>query len=196
MLAARYHCDKHCVKMILETCQLLYCAHWVNTLGTPKWDYSSCEFEPYKKTHMNHPSSVWVRLEESHYNWVLRLGLSLCKEYTARYKKTHKCLSHLLRLSNMGFPIPGEHAKLLLKPRDHYKVATVGIPFGTEFFYCAINDEVFDKCAVYIDGKLAGVPTYRNYYFTKNWVLKWYREPVVPLWYEEIARNRKKEIGI
>ena len=28
-LAARYHCDKHVVKMILETTQLLYTTHYV-----------------------------------------------------------------------------------------------------------------------------------------------------------------------
>ena len=27
--AARWHCDKHVVKMLLETVQLLYTAHWV-----------------------------------------------------------------------------------------------------------------------------------------------------------------------
>ena len=27
--AARWHVDKHVVKMLLETCQLLYTAHWV-----------------------------------------------------------------------------------------------------------------------------------------------------------------------
>jgi len=26
--AAQAHCDKHVIKMILETCQMLYTAHW------------------------------------------------------------------------------------------------------------------------------------------------------------------------
>ena len=189
-LSAKYHCDKHCVKMILETCQLLYFAHWINTIGIPKWDFSVCTFEPYKKTHINHPCSIWVRLQSSHYLWALRLGLELCKEYTQRYRKTHKCFTHFLRLKKMGFPKPGEHVKLLAKPEKKYKKATVEVPYGTDFFYCAINDEVFKECAVYIEGELAGVSTYRNYYFKKSWVLKWYKTPKGPEWYE--SKNQKK----
>ena len=30
--AAKYHCDKHCVKMILEAGQMLCVAHWVGAL--------------------------------------------------------------------------------------------------------------------------------------------------------------------
>ena len=26
-IAARYHCDKHVIKMIIESAQMLYCAH-------------------------------------------------------------------------------------------------------------------------------------------------------------------------
>ena len=28
--AARWHVDKHICKMIIETCQLLYTAHWIH----------------------------------------------------------------------------------------------------------------------------------------------------------------------
>jgi len=44
---AHYHNDKHVVKMILETAQLLCGAHWV-TGGEA----------PYKLSHSNHPSSI------------------------------------------------------------------------------------------------------------------------------------------
>ena len=44
--------NKHIVKMILETAQLLCTAH--HELGNG-------ENVPYKKTHVNHPSTVWVR---------------------------------------------------------------------------------------------------------------------------------------
>lgn len=77
---AESHVDKHIVKMPLETAQLLCTAHWV-TGGSAK----------YKKTHVNHPSSVWVRQSILNYRWLCSLGKALCKEYTHRYGKIHKC---------------------------------------------------------------------------------------------------------
>ena len=52
-VAAKMLCDKHVVKMILETAQLLSTAHHLT--GSPL----ACKL--YKMTHKNHPSAVWVR---------------------------------------------------------------------------------------------------------------------------------------
>lgn len=185
--AARFHCNKHCLKMILETCQILYAAHWINTTD-PKWDFTICSYEPYKKTHVNHPSCIWARSHSSHYDWLIKLGLELCKEYTRRYSKDHKCYTHLLRLQKMGFPV----SKVVKEHKiDRRKMAQIEIPKGTEYFLCAINDELFDKCAVYKDGKLAGVSTYRNYYTYKEWELKWERNATdAPLWYTNLLAKR------
>ena len=81
-VAARLHCDKHVVKMILETAQMLSCAHHVN--GT-----SVSSDKLYGKTHVHHPSTVWVRSAPSHYKWAYDLFIALCDEYTLRYNKTH-----------------------------------------------------------------------------------------------------------
>ena len=86
--AAEYHCDKHVVKMILETAQLLYTCHWIlNADGLPP--------ESYKKSHINHPCAIWVRESLANYLWLCELGNYLCEEYTFRYKKTHKTQQHL-----------------------------------------------------------------------------------------------------
>tara|TARA_B100001778_G_C18522541_1_gene599614 strand:+ start:508 stop:903 length:396 start_codon:yes stop_codon:yes gene_type:complete len=58
---------------------------------------------PYKKTHINHPCAIWVRESSENYKWLCKLGLSLCKEYTIRYEKTHKCQS-ILQLLNKNIP--------------------------------------------------------------------------------------------
>ena len=79
-IAAIYHCDKHVVKMIVETAQLLATAH--HELGNG-------DKVTYKPTHKNHPSAVWARSSRLHYMYLQRLGLSLCKEYTKRYGKEH-----------------------------------------------------------------------------------------------------------
>ena len=80
--AAKMQCDKHVVKMILETAQMLSTAHHVNgsTLDTDVL---------YKKTHVNHPSSVWARASLKNYTWLYDHFIALCDEYTHRYGKTH-----------------------------------------------------------------------------------------------------------
>jgi hypothetical protein len=75
--AAKYQCDKHVIKMILETAQLL-CS--VFEPGQA----------PYKRTHYNHPSAVWTRASRANYMWLIEHGEALCYEYTRRYNKTHK----------------------------------------------------------------------------------------------------------
>lgn len=73
--AAKYQCDKHVVKMVLETAQLLCSAH---------------ETAPYKRTHYNHPCAIWTRSSMSNYDWLVRHGLALAREYAFRYNKIHK----------------------------------------------------------------------------------------------------------
>ena len=84
-LAAQYHCDKHVVKMILETAQMLCTAH--HTLDGD----AALGKGFYKCTHVNHPCSKWVRKTQGNYLWAYRLFRALCTEYTYRYGKVHLC---------------------------------------------------------------------------------------------------------
>lgn len=81
VLSARQLCDKHTVKMILESAQMLSTAH--AEYGT--W----CE-GMYKPTHKNHPCNAWLRQSHQHYEWLVDHALALCDEYTNRYGKVHK----------------------------------------------------------------------------------------------------------
>lgn len=92
--AAKYHCDKHVVKMILETAQLLSTAHHLAGSATS---------EMYRPTHINHPSAIWVRKCWHNYHWAYDLLGALCSEYKKRYGKIHKTsrlLDCLLNLPN------------------------------------------------------------------------------------------------
>lgn len=81
-ICALFHCNKHVIKMILESVQLLASAHWM----------TNSKYKPtYKLTHKNHPCSKWVRESLSNYQWLVLLTIELCKEYTFRYGKVHKC---------------------------------------------------------------------------------------------------------
>jgi len=79
-VAARYHCDKHVVKMPLETAQILSTVHW--RYGNEA---------PYKPTHEKHPCTLWAGQTAENYRWLVKLGLALCHEYTHRYDKVHAC---------------------------------------------------------------------------------------------------------
>jgi hypothetical protein len=90
--AANYHCDKHVVKMILETAQLLYSAHWIT-------NQDKLPEIAYRKTHPNHPCAIWTRESLANYTWLCELGMALCEEYTFRYDKVHKTQNHITWLS-------------------------------------------------------------------------------------------------
>lgn len=82
--AAQQQCDKHVVKMILETAQLLSTAHRVLD-GDERADNNGL----YKATHKNHPSAVWARDNSANYEWLWQHMSALMAEYTNRYGKTH-----------------------------------------------------------------------------------------------------------
>lgn len=81
-IVAKWHVDKHVVKMPLEAAQMLSTAHHV--LASPNAD------KVYKVTHVNHPCSVWTRHNAGNYLWVVSYFDALAREYTERYGKTHK----------------------------------------------------------------------------------------------------------
>lgn len=107
------HNDKHVVKMILETAQLLCGAHW--TTGSEA---------PYKLSHANHPCSKWVREDLNNYLWLCQLGLNLCWEYHHRYGKTHKSYEIIIWCCDNHPNIPDNRftSPALAMP-DEYKVA-------------------------------------------------------------------------
>ena len=81
--AARLQYNKHVVKMILESAQMLCTAH--HCYG----DKYQVENVPYKQAHLNHPSTVWTRRSKSTYMWLYNHMMALGDEYTKRYGKTH-----------------------------------------------------------------------------------------------------------
>lgn len=87
--AAQQMCDRHVVKMILESAQMLCTAHHELT--------GSDSLFLYKSTHKNHPSSIWVRQSKANYMWLYNHMMALNEEYKFRYSKTedHKSVQKL-----------------------------------------------------------------------------------------------------
>lgn len=110
--AAQWMVDKHVVKMILESAQLLSTAHRLHDgreiegksktgRKARRWVLDDArDAVVYQATHINHPSAVWCRDSVENYNWLVDHFFALMAEYTYRYNKEHKCygeLSYLLQ---------------------------------------------------------------------------------------------------
>lgn len=164
--AAEYHCDKHVVKMILESAQLLSTAHRVldgqMNIGKSKsgrnakrWTLNdSRETILYQAGHINHPSAVWSRSNIDHYRYLYDLFIFLAEEYTYRYNKVHKCTE----LAN----------------------ALISAPYNIEIEapWQDPPQAMPDECR-----QTDAVLAYRNYYLThKKSLAKWTKRPEPDWW--------------
>lgn len=85
---ARWHVDKHVVKMLLEYCQILYTVHWLTGNPLPA--------TAYKPTHKHHPSVLWAAANRKHYIWLTCLAQAVHEEYQFRYgPRSHACKPHV-----------------------------------------------------------------------------------------------------
>lgn len=161
---AKWMVDRHVVKMILETAQLLSTAHRIldgeeyiekkNGRNIKRWKLDSdLDQKIYSATHVNHPSAVWARESIQNYDWLHDHFTCLCHEYSYRYHKRHKC---------------HDMSKYLVKPPKN-------IPdVGMTPVKCAMKPEfIISEDAVI---------NYRNYYRNgKKHLFKWTdRDP--PKW--------------
>ncbi len=80
-ICAEYHCDKHVVKMILETAQMLSTAYRRNFGDND---------DLYKTAYPKHPMTIWVGDSGANFFWSVRLLDQLLYQYTMRYNKVHK----------------------------------------------------------------------------------------------------------
>jgi hypothetical protein len=78
--SAQNQCDKHVVKMILESAQMLSTVHH---------QYNSKLKDIYRPTHTKHPSTIWASESKQNYEWLYKHFVALCDEYTHRYNKHH-----------------------------------------------------------------------------------------------------------
>lgn len=87
---------KHCIKIILEICQMM------SSYLTPSELQLSRDhgIEPYKPTHARHPMTLWVNRSMNNYLWAGNMALALCQRYTDRYGKDHACEYRIRWLMN------------------------------------------------------------------------------------------------
>ncbi len=143
---AEYHCDSHIVKMPLETAQLLSTSLVMN--GTEA---------PYNPTHKKHPCTIWTASNRQNFLWLCKLGIALCKEYTFRYEKIHKCQSVIDLCESKALAIPDSPIT----------------PFAQ-----AMPDEYKKNCAI---------EAYRHYYNGAKRHLATWKKRSTPFWFESVA---------
>ena len=173
--SAAYMCDKHVVKMILESCQLLSTAHRVldgtkiitnknnRKYTTYKLNNNFLDKFLYKSTMVNHPCSIWCRETDSNYVWLASHTVSLLEEYTQRYGKYHasSSLAEWLFYNTPENIDKGDNTPFALAMPEEYKCT------------CAIE-------------------SYRKYYIKdKSKFAKW-KNNKVPQWFIEGVKNNVK----
>lgn len=89
---ASFHNNRHCVKMILESAQMLSTACRLTGLDVG-----------YKATHKNHPSNVWTRTSQSNWFWLRQLVVELDKEWRKRFNHN---IHHKSFDVAMSLPVP------------------------------------------------------------------------------------------
>ena len=96
-ISARTQCDKHVVKMVLESAQMLSTA-W--RICAPE---EAERRQLYKAAYMKHPCTQWVQQSAKNYRWLYDHFLALCDEYSHRYEKTHSCARLLSALDDIPY---------------------------------------------------------------------------------------------
>jgi len=156
IISAQMQCDKHVVKMPLETAQML-CSVWHR--------YGLADKIPYREAHKNHPCTLWAGDNAENYEWLWQHGMELCFEYTRRYNKIHKCQQVIMDLDKF-------HASMF----DSVQVN------GTPHPQCMPEEYKVEYC----DGspRTNTILAYRQYYANdKKDIAKWEKSRPMPMWY-------------
>ena len=174
-VSAEMACDKHVVKMILESAQLLCTVHRVldgteytdlRKIGRKikRWrlDNDIKENLLYKAGWLKHPSTVWLMQSAYNYNWLYRHMMALNEEYKLRWQKDKDHIS-ITKLSQL-LSVPPKNARVDVIGTD----ATPAMP---------------DHCKIPGDS----VGSYRKYYILeKRRFAKWEKpNAVMPDWYKK-----------
>ena len=169
IISAQMQCDKHIVKMPLETAQML-CSVWHR--------YGQGMNVPYKEAHRNHPCTLWAGNDGANYDWLWQHGMELCFEYTRRYNKIHKCQQVIMDISLSDCVLGFDNMSRHITPHPQ-----------------CMPDEYKEQDG-FFSPEVASVRAYRKYYVNdKKDIAKWEKSRPMPDWYAEwmTIQNKKME---
>lgn len=139
--SALWQHDRHVVKMISESCQMLSAATLAYPKRTELFDSILAKVPRQHAhpllalTHTNHPCNVWLRKDPANYVWLTLHGLTLSAEYSRRFGKVHQ-YAPLLRLFavvaahlvGIRAPVTSVESKMAFAP-TLYEFAQAHTPF-------------------------------------------------------------------
>jgi hypothetical protein len=136
--AAQMQCNKHVVKMIVESAQMLSTSHrildgveYIDSSSNRKikrYKHDNFESELYHACHINHPCTIWTRNSSSNYQWLFEHFIALCKEYTLRYNKIHLTqikLNDILKYTPKNIKSDNLTKFALAMPKEYMQTNTV-----------------------------------------------------------------------
>ena len=99
--AAQMMCDKHIVKMIIESFQMFSSVIDSNydpaKLGDdPLLPHQRLGMYDYPKSVPKHKCTEWLTESRGNYKWMLKHTRAMCREYSKRYGKCHKAEGMLM----------------------------------------------------------------------------------------------------
>ena len=176
---AKWHIDKHIVKMPIEYAQLMSTAHRILD-GDMYWDRTANnrrikrwrlndkrENILYKASHINHPSAIWVRESKTNYFKMYQLYMATLAEFTNRYGKIHGAS----------------------KPSIALMRAPNNIPLKKE-------TEIPQAMPEYCKVKGNPIKAYRNYYINEKKRFATWKNKEIPQWFKMTSAQSQKDIGI
>ena len=180
--AAKQSCDKHVVKMIVESAQMLSTAHRMidGNLYTDKtktgrkikrWKHPNPNMEKtlYKACHTGHPSTVWVMESAYNYHWLYKHMMALNTEFKMRYG--HILDHKTIQLLEGALMYPPKNISL-------NTIATDPPPAMPD--YCKIPGD--------------SVASYRKYYiYEKQRFATWKSPSTVPAWYIDGVKEAQEQ---
>lgn len=126
LVAAQMMHDKHVVKMILESAQILSTVCAAHNAWVPGM---------YAPTHKNHPSVLWAGESCENWTWLVQHARALCAEYTYRYSRKHKS-SAVIELCADNAPL--FHTRTLTPPAQampaEYRIAGDAIAAYRQYY--------------------------------------------------------------
>ena len=133
--AAQMHCDKHCVKMVVELYQQLGSAlrrHGATDDQMPVTQSGN----PLRGGYHNHPCSRWCGDSRNNFEWAAEHAIALAEEYTYRYGKKHACENGIRQMANMSDLIPsGEMTRFAQAMPEEYRNISVRAAYRDYYYY-------------------------------------------------------------
>ena len=180
--AAQLSCDKHVVKMIVESAQMLSTAHrmidgkeYIDKTKTgrkiKRWKHPNSNMEKtlYKACHTGHPSTVWVMQSAYNYHWLYKHMMALNTEFKMRYG--HILDHKTVQLLEGALMYPPKNISL-------NTIATDAPPAMPD--YCKVPGD--------------SVASYKKYYiYEKQRFATWKSPSTVPAWYIDGVKEAQEQ---